>query len=136
MCRYVTQRSPLLSHGITQRSILQAFSGDQSTVMQGQGNAKCGTAYAAVDATSSSNPPIVVKNGSKILCRSSNHASQSVSIYFRDRMAEHYQIKVATQKEMEYLSYRLRRRDDIDRRLASVQPLMNPDQPQERQLTT
>jgi hypothetical protein len=55
-------------------------------------------------------------------------------------MAEHYQIKVATQKEMEYLYYRLRRRDDINRRLqdhfASVQQLMNPDQPQERQLTT
>jgi hypothetical protein len=68
--------------------------------------------------------------------RSSNHASQYVSIFFRDRVAEHYQIKVATQKEMECLSYRLRRRDDIDRRLqdhfASVQQLMNPDQPQER----
>jgi hypothetical protein len=89
MCRYVTQRPPLLSHGITQRSILQGFSDDQSTVMQGQGNEKCGTAYAAADATSSSNPPfvafdngfeiashnpvlcsfLVVKNGSKILCR-------------------------------------------------------------------
>jgi hypothetical protein len=72
--------------------------------------------------------------------RSSNHASQSVSTFFRDRVAEHYQIKVATQKEVKCLSHRLRRRDDIDRRLqdhfASVQQLMNPDQPQERQLTT
>jgi hypothetical protein len=44
--------------------------------------------------------------------RSSNHASQSVSIFFRDRVAEHYQIKVATPKEMKCLSYRLRRRDE------------------------
>jgi hypothetical protein len=56
---------------------LPALSGDQRAVMQGQGNTKCGTAYAAADATSSSTSAFVALDNSL-----GNSESQSRSMIF------------------------------------------------------